>query len=140
MLVRQFSAQGAVTIFLIIVGAVVARGAQQPHGGHRQWMPPAEAARRTNPLANRTDVEAGGEKLFRQRCATCHGEDGRGGGKAPNLAASRVQAQSDGALFWKITSGNTRTGMPTFSFLPEPQRWQLVLKLRRLPAQAVSSE
>ena len=41
-----------------------------------------------------------------------------------------VQVQTDGALFWKISSGNTRAGMPTFSFLPEPQRWQLVLYLR----------
>ena len=45
-----------------------------------------------------------------------------------------VQAQTDGALFWKIASGNTRRGMPTFSYLPEPQRWQLVLALRGLQA------
>jgi hypothetical protein len=43
-----------------------------------------------------------------------------------------VQAQSDGALFWKISSGNTHSGMPAFSFLPEPQRWQLVLRLRHM--------
>ena len=41
-----------------------------------------------------------------------------------------VQAQTDGALFWKLGSGNARAGMPTFSFLPEPQRWQLVLHMR----------
>jgi hypothetical protein len=43
-----------------------------------------------------------------------------------------VQEQSDGVLFWKITTGNTRRGMPTFSFLPESQRWQLVLHIHRL--------
>lgn len=36
----------------------------------------------------------------------------------------------DGALFWKISSGNAHEGMPAFSFLPELQRWQLVLQLR----------
>jgi hypothetical protein len=44
--------------------------------------------------------------------------------------SGRVQEQNDGALFWKITSGNTRTGMPTFSFLSELQRWQVVTYLR----------
>jgi hypothetical protein len=43
-----------------------------------------------------------------------------------------VQSQRDGALFWKISTGNTREGMPAFSFLPEPQRWQLVLHVRGL--------
>jgi len=95
-----------------------------------KWTAPAEAAQRANPLANRPDAEAGGRKLFLQRCASCHGDDARGGDKGPDLTAADVQAQSDGALFWKITHGNTRTGMPTFSFLPEIQRWQLVLHVR----------
>jgi hypothetical protein len=43
-----------------------------------------------------------------------------------------VQQQSDGVLFWKITNGNTRRGMPSFSKLPELQRWQIVLYIRRL--------
>jgi len=35
-------------------------------------------------------------------------------------------------LFWKISTGNTRGGMPSFSFLPDTQRWQLVMHLRAL--------
>jgi mono/diheme cytochrome c family protein len=96
------------------------------------WVAPAEQASRRNPLALRTDAVAGGAKLFRQRCSTCHSEDGRGTARAPDLTQPDVQAQSDGALFWKISSGNTHHGMPTFSFLPESQRWQLVLQLRAL--------
>ncbi len=46
----------------------------------------------------------------------------------------KVQEQSDGALFWKITNGNPDRGMPSFSQLPELQRWQLVLYLRKLGA------
>ncbi len=98
----------------------------------RRWTAPPDAARRTNPLAARPDAAAGGRKLFEQRCAACHGNGGEGTRKGPDLTATHVQGQSDGALFWKITQGNTRGGMPTFSFLPEPQRWQLVLHLRRL--------
>ena len=94
------------------------------------WLAPAAEASKVNPLANRTDAVAGGRKLFQQRCSTCHGEDGGGTKKAPDLRQPDVQAQTDGALFWKISGGNAYQGMPSFSFLPEPQRWQLVLHLR----------
>ena len=96
------------------------------------WRAPHTADARVNPLAGSADVEAGGAKLFKQRCAQCHREDGTGTSFGPGLTGHRVQSQSDGALFWKITSGNTRTGMPGFSGLPELQRWQLVLHLRAL--------
>lgn len=103
------------------------------------WIAPPDASQRTNPLANRTDAAAGGAKLFEQRCASCHGHAAHGTEKGPDLAATEVQAQSDGALFWKITQGHTRGGMPTFSFLPELQRWQLVLHLRTRPRQPSAS-
>jgi len=94
------------------------------------WRAPADAAARVNPLASRVEMAAGGKKVFGQRCSECHGVDARGTDKAPDLTSGEVQAQSDGELFWKISSGNTRRGMPAFSNLPEPQRWQLVMYLR----------
>ncbi len=97
-----------------------------------EWVAPPDAAARTNPLATRPETAAGGEKLFRQRCIACHGDDARGTSGGPDLTAEEVQAESDGALFWKIGSGNSRRDMPSFSFLPELQRWQLVLHLRSL--------
>ncbi len=113
--------------------SVIVTAATQTHEARQRnddWVaPPSQAARR-NPLAGRPDIEAGGKKVFHQRCTTCHGEGARGTDRGPDLTNPRVQAQSDGALFWKITSGNTRTGMPTFSFLPEQQRWQLVMHVR----------
>jgi mono/diheme cytochrome c family protein len=96
----------------------------------REWVAPASANAKVNPLADRPDAAAGGRKLFHERCSSCHGDDAKGTSHGPGLAKAGVQAQSDGALFWKISSGNTRTGMPTFSFLPSAQRWQLVLHLR----------
>jgi mono/diheme cytochrome c family protein len=116
--------------FIVVVLACAMTGGAQKRGRDPLWTVPANATLRTNPLANRPDAAAGGRKLFDQRCATCHGDDARGTEKGPDLTATEVQAQSDGALFWKITQGNTRGGMPTFSFLPEVQRWQLVLHLR----------
>jgi mono/diheme cytochrome c family protein len=102
------------------------------------WIAPLSTAARINPLAGRIDTVSGGRRLYQQRCATCHGEDGHGSSKAPDLTQPAVQAQNDGAIFWKISSGNTRQGMPTFSFLPEPQRWQTVLYLRALAAHTPS--
>ena len=97
------------------------------------WQPPPEAIHRQNPLAGRPKLAAGGRKLFLRHCAECHGEDGQGLKKnAADLQLPVVQKQSDGALFWKITNGNQSRGMPTWSQLPELQRWQLVLFLRTL--------
>src|SRR5262249_40921757 len=119
----------ALASLLAIAGASTAV-AMQVHERDASWTAPEDEASRPNPLASRPEAVAGGAKLFRQRCATCHGENGRGTEKAPDLTAADVQSQTDGALFWKIGSGNTRAGMPTFSFLPVLQRWQLVLQLR----------
>jgi mono/diheme cytochrome c family protein len=96
------------------------------------WTAPAREAAKSNPLASQAGAAAGGHKVFLQRCAACHGDDGRGTNRGPNLAAAEVQGQPDGALFWKVSSGNTHGGMPGFSFLPPAQRWQLVLHVRVL--------
>ena len=116
----------------LLLGAIVSSADQASKVRERDasWVAPADRNARANPLANRPDAVAGGRKLFHQRCSTCHGEDGRGTAYGPDLTTAEVQAQTDGALFWKISSGDTRTGMPGFSFLPEPQRWQLVLHVR----------
>lgn len=118
---------------LVFVPALAAAQARV-HERDAEWIAPPVAARRANPLASRPSAAAGGQKLFAQRCATCHGGDGRGTDKGPDLTNPAVQAQADGELFWKISSGNTRRDMPSFSNLPEGQRWQLVLELRQLPS------
>ncbi|HWK09316.1 MAG TPA: c-type cytochrome [Vicinamibacterales bacterium] len=118
-------------IFVALVVAAANVVAQmQVRDRDTTWVAPDAAASKPNPLATRPDTALGGRKIFEQRCTTCHGEDARGTDRGPDLLATDVQAQTDGALFWKISSGNSRAGMPSFSFLPEPQRWQLVLHLR----------
>src|SRR5205807_2272463 len=111
-------------VVAMVVGALAASA--QTRDRDPDWTAPAKYSSLANPLADRPDTVAGGAKLFQHRCATCHGDEGRGTAKAPNLTVAAMEAQSDGALFWKISSGNTRAGMPAFSFLPELQRWQLV--------------
>ena len=115
---------------IALTACISSSAAQSVRERDPTWMAPSKDAAKSNPLADRAGVLAGGRKLYGQRCSTCHGDEGRGTDRAPSLAASEVQAQTDGALFWKVTSGNARAGMPSFSFLPEAQRWQLVLQLR----------
>ena len=100
------------------------------------WHAPLEAAARPNPFAHRQAAMAGGRKLFQRNCAECHGEDGSGLVRkhAADLQLPIVQEQTDGALFWKITNGNPDRGMPSFSRLPEAERWQIILYLRSLKA------
>jgi len=97
-----------------------------------KWRPPQEAADKKNPLADKPDLAAGGKKLFTRHCVECHGSGGQGLNKAADLQLPVVQQQTDGTLYWKISNGNADRGMPSFSGIPELQRWQIVLFLRTL--------
>lgn len=93
---------------------------------------PTKAAARPNPLRNDPNAVAGGAKLFALHCAECHGEMAQGSKKAPRLLVDEVQQSSPGTLFWLLTNGVVRRGMPVWSKLPEPQRWQLVSYIKSL--------
>ena len=111
----------------------VALGQEATYHPDPRWQAPVEAAQRSNPLAGNPQLAGGGRKLLRRHCAECHGKDASGSERAPALTLPLVQSQTDGALFWKITNGNAAAGMPSWSRLPETQRWQLILFLRTLP-------
>jgi mono/diheme cytochrome c family protein len=124
--------KSALVLSLFLAGLALAQNpAYQPD---QKWQVPEDAASRPNPLAGKPELAAGGKKLFLRNCVECHSEDGSGLAKkrAADLQLPVVQEQSDGALFWKITNGNADRGMPSFSRLPEGQRWQIVLFLRSL--------
>lgn len=126
----------AAAVWLASAGALRAQR-NQVRDRDPSWQAPAAESSKSNPLAAREPIVAGGRKLYGQRCQTCHGQEGSGTSRAPSLIAPGVQAQSDGAIFWKITTGNAYAGMPSFSFLPESQRWQVVLHLRGLARDAL---
>jgi len=93
---------------------------------------PEKARAKRNPFEQNAEAVAAGKILFEQRCAECHGEAALGGKKAPSLRAVEVQGASPGAIFWILTNGVVRRGMPVWSKLPEPQRWQLVTYIKSL--------
>jgi mono/diheme cytochrome c family protein len=101
---------------------------------------PEKARVRHNPLESGPDAVAAGRKLFERHCAECHGNTARGGKKAPSLRAEEVRQATDGTIFWILTNGVVRRGMPVWSKLPEPERWQIVTfikSLKPLPEGAV---
>ena len=93
---------------------------------------PGKAVAKHNPLESDPDAAAAGAKLFALHCAECHGVMADGGKKGPSLRAPEVQQSAPGALFWLLTNGVVRRGMPVWSKLPEPQRWQLVSYIKSL--------
>jgi mono/diheme cytochrome c family protein len=93
---------------------------------------PKKAAARRNPLEHDPDAVSAGAKLFQQHCAECHGELAEGTRKAPTLRAPEIEQATPGTLFWLLTNGVVRRGMPVWSKLPEPQRWQLVSYIQSL--------
>lgn len=64
---------------------------------------------------NLTAVSKGGKQTFASTCAGCHGLDGRGGERAPNIVDSpKVQRLSDAQIIHIVENGIPGTGMPAF--------------------------
>ena len=93
---------------------------------------PATAEQSKNPYAGKHAAAQAGANLFARHCASCHGPTGAGTGNIPAVAKGPAQSASDGAIFWFITQGDPNNGMPAWSSLSEPQRWQLVTYLKAL--------
>ena len=132
MRVNLLSATFVLITVILVSGAL--RAQNPTYQPDKTWKVPENAALQQNPLSERPETAKGGKKLFLRNCAECHGKDGAGISKkhSADFHLLGVQQQPDGALFRKITNGNTNRGMPSFSKLPEVQRWQLVLYLRTL--------
>jgi cytochrome c oxidase cbb3-type subunit 3 len=70
-----------------------------------------------------------GQRTFNANCAGCHGLDGRGGDKGPNIAASVL---SDAQLSTIISKGIAGTAMPGFPDLSQRQIRAIIGSLRTL--------
>lgn len=97
--------------------------------------PPTEYRDRKSPLVVTDDVISAGGARFADRCALCHGDEGRGDGREgpfdPMPADFTKRRRSDAYLFWRISEGGDLapfcSAMPAFRDLyTESQRWGLV--------------
>lgn len=122
-------------IFLIVPLLI----ASTTQSENTKWVAPPSADSLINPFQNISEQYSAGKKLFEKVCWTCHNLSGEGNGpasinlktKPKNLTSQSVQEQSDGALFWKISTG--RTDMVSYrQMFTQKQRWQLVCYIRKL--------
>jgi putative heme-binding domain-containing protein len=91
----------------------------------------APRSSRPKPQLNSGNTE--GQKVFASTCAGCHGLDGRGGERAPNIAQNRdVQRLSDAQLTHIVQEGVPGTGMPAFHSLASSDVKAVVAHLRNL--------
>lgn len=77
---------------------------------------------------------ASGMTVYRQHCAACHGADGAGV-PAADLRSSPTSWRHAGEIFWLVTHGAPRRGMPAFAAtLSDAQRWDVINFIRTLAA------
>lgn len=110
-----------------LCAALACLGTTGPDGPSRA---PASVGSLADPLRGDPTAVAAGRKLFERHCAHCHEPAPGAARRAPTLGAAAMDAVPAGALFWFVTNGNLRAGMPAWSRLPRAQRWQLVAYLR----------
>ena len=120
----------AVTAFLFIGSNSLAQ---------ENWVAPVSADEIVNPLKGDANAAASGKKTYKMLCVVCHGAKGKGDGigsaglqpKPTDLTSTKVQAQTDGAIFWKIEEG--RSPMPSYkTTLQEKKRWEIINYIRKL--------
>jgi mono/diheme cytochrome c family protein len=119
---------------LLLLSLIIGPALLFASAGDGLWMikVPDKARAKQNPFAGEPTAVAAGAKLYRQNCASCHGSDASGIDNRPNLHSERVRAASPGELEWLLKNGSMRNGMPSWSRLPEQQRWQIVSYLKSL--------
>src|SRR5450432_1526465 len=78
-------------------------------------------------------------KTFSATCAACHGLDGHGGERGPDIASRQVQKHSDEQLIRTVRNGISETGMPNFAFLGDAKIAALVSYLRVLQGASTPS-
>ncbi len=119
----------AVFAFVAMSGVTVA-WAQAPG----EWKAPPEEKAKKNPVKGVGNAK----KTVETNCVPCHGASGKGDGpaaaalptKPADWTSDRVQKETDGELFWKISNG--RGPMPPWKHLPDKDRWEVVNYIRTL--------
>ena len=116
---RFFSA--AIATLLLAAGALLMpAGAQKGNPTAKKNQPVRSAA-------------VDGRKMFESVCATCHGLDGRGGERGPDIVArAEVQQLSDEETLRILQAGIPRAGMPGFGPLGAPKIKAVMSYLRIL--------
>lgn len=130
-----------ITLALLMAGALAAL--VHVFTERRDWAIPPEAKTLRNPVAGSAKALQEAEPIYREHCAQCHGDTGKGDGREAKSHSTlppdftepgRIAHQEDGVLFYKISEG--KRPMPSFrKRLTEDQRWEMVTLVRWLSEQ-----
>src|SRR5215469_17716520 len=129
-----------VSVLALLTSAYLGGNAAGAESTSGKWLSPAQSAAKKNPITSTQDSIAAGQKIYSKTCMTCHGKGGDADGPAvielnihpAKLSDPQLATESDGSLFWKITTG--KKPMPAFGKrLSETDRWHLVNYIRTLP-------
>ncbi len=87
------------------------------------WALPLDSQQRTNspPKPEGSAQRASGQRVFASNCSSCHGLDGLGGARAPDIVTTpQMQKLSAEDIHRIVSAGIPATGMPGFRSLGEP--------------------
>lgn len=127
---------GLRAVVVAVIGVELALAGQA--AAQTPWTAPASEKAKKSPVAASPKAVEQGKKVAGVNCISCHGKGGKGDGaaaaalspKPADWTSKKVQDESDGELFWKITTG--RGAMPAWRHIPESDRWALVQFIRTL--------
>jgi mono/diheme cytochrome c family protein len=135
----RFNSSRRLAILFVIVCTAALAGPAFSDPAADEWKAPAKASAKKNPVPADEKSIAAGKQSYLGNCFACHGAQGKGDGPAAvalkkppgDLSSEKVQAQSDGSIFWKLTQG--RAPMPSYEkLLTEDQRWNVINYVRTL--------
>ena len=140
MLRQKIQFQVVQLLILFLLAAKVTIAQKETADAHRQrWNEPAGSETVKNPLTDIASAADSGKITYKKICSVCHGNSGKGDGiaaaglnpKPANHTSVEIQKQSDGAIFWKTTTGRPPMAGYEKTFTAA-QRWALVNYIRTL--------
>jgi len=115
-----------VLVLLLMAGSIGVLGAAAADQTGSSGTPAA-----ANPFAGNADAVKSGRQIFLNTgCYNCHGIEAKGGGIAPDLTASKLDAQQ---MFRTIHDGRPGTLMPAWAKeLSSDEIWKVITYLQSL--------
>lgn len=100
---------------------------------------PDSAKAQKNPYEGQQEAIDAGKTVYARNCLACHGKTGQGTGNVPSLVSGKLKGVAVGEIFWFVTKGSKENGMPSWAFLPEQKRWQVVSYVEALAAGKITA-
>jgi cytochrome c oxidase cbb3-type subunit 3 len=126
MRLRQFSIVSAIVFVSLFFFSVLVASSQQSRSKRGSSTPSLSGSR--------------GQHIFASNCVGCHGLDGTGSQRAPNIVSNpQVQKLSAEEMFRIVSDGVPGTGMPSFKSLGPPAIRSTVAYVRSLQGKNASA-